>query len=187
LLAKLVNQLLRFAQAEDVMARERHMVDVGDVARTVCEDLAGMAASRRVALEFDVLSSNPVKLLGHSALVDIAIRNLLDNAIRHSPQGGTVSVTVDTGGNVLVEDEGRGVPDEQKQLIFERFYRADRQRIGTGIGLALVRRIARLHGGDAIVEDRPGGGARFILRLSGGTVGPHVLLDAVTSTAPVTG
>jgi signal transduction histidine kinase len=151
------------------MARERHMVDVGAVARTVCEDLAGMAASRRAVLEFDV-PPHPVKLLGHSALVDIAIRNLLDNAIRHSPQGGTVSVTVDAGGNVFVEDEGTGVSDEQKQLIFERFYRVERQRSGTGIGLALVRRIARLHGGDAVVEDRPGGGARFVLRLSPGTV-----------------
>jgi signal transduction histidine kinase len=164
-LARLVNQLLRFAQAEDMMTHERHLVDVGAVARSVCEDMASPAVGHRVSLAFDA-PPNPVELLGHSALIDIAIRNLLDNAIRHSPPGGTVSVAVNADGTISVEDEGPGVSDEQKQIIFQRFYRADRQRSGTGIGLALVRRIARLHGGDAFAEDRPGGGARFVLRLT---------------------
>ncbi|MDR3536401.1 MAG: HAMP domain-containing sensor histidine kinase [Acetobacteraceae bacterium] len=178
-LANLVNQLLRFAQAEDVMARERHLVDVGAVARAVCEDLAGAAAVRRIALAFDA-PPHGVELLGHAALIDIAVRNLLDNAIRHTPAGGTVAVTVNAAGDVAVDDDGPGVPDEQKELIFARFYRADRQRSGSGIGLALVRRIARLHGGDATVEDRPGGGARFLLRLS---AAPH---GSASATVPAT-
>jgi signal transduction histidine kinase len=133
-----------------------------------------------VSLAFDD-APHPVQLLGHAALIDIAIRNLLDNAIRHSPSGATVTVAINRDGTVSVEDEGSGVPDAQKQLIFRRFYRADRQRSGTGIGLALARRIARLHGGDAWVEDRPDGGARFVLRFAPARAGSTVDLETAAS------
>ncbi len=70
---------------------------------------------------------------------------------------------------IVVEDRGPGVPDAQKELIFERFWRADGRRgPGSGIGLALVRRIAFLHGGDVRVEDRLGGGARFVVSFEPG-------------------
>lgn len=163
--ADLVNQLLRFAQAEDVMAREQHAVDVCAVARATCEDMASAAALQHVTLAFDAQSQS-VELRGHGALIDIAVRNLVGNAIRYSLPGGTVSITVGPAGDITVDDCGPGVPDAQKELIFERFYRADRRRGGAGIGLALVRRIARLHGGDATVQDRPGGGAQFVLRIA---------------------
>jgi signal transduction histidine kinase len=177
-LARLVNQLLRLAQAEDVMSRERHMVDVAAVARAVCEDMASLAAQRRVLLEFDA-PERAVETLGHAALIDIALRNLLDNAIRHAPAGGTVWIAVHGHGVITVEDNGPGVADEQKELIFARFYRADRRGSGSGIGLSLVRRIARLHGGDAMVADRPGGGARFVLRLAPDTNSPLVRSESV--------
>jgi len=71
---------------------------------------------------------------------------------------------VDAARRVIVDDRGPGVPDEHKNRIFERFWRAERRQPGgMGIGLALVRRVALLHGGDVRVEDRPGGGARFVL------------------------
>jgi signal transduction histidine kinase len=161
-LSTLVNQLLRFAQAEDVMTRERAQVDLSGVVRKVCEDLASTAVRRGVVIEFDA-PDLPVQVLGNAALIDIAIRNVLDNAIRFAPVDSNVSVTVARDATVYVEDCGPGVPDKQKELIFDRFWRADRSRGGAGIGLALVRRVARLHGGDVLVEDRVGGGARFIL------------------------
>jgi len=161
-LGVLVNQLLRFAQAEDVMSRERHLVDLVAIARKVSEELAGIAVTRGVVIEFDA-PATPVMLRGHAALIDIAIRNVIDNAIRIAPPGSAVEVTVGAAGEVAIDDRGPGVPDQHKELIFDRFWRADRSRAGAGIGLALVRRVARLHGGDARVEDRPGGGARFIL------------------------
>jgi signal transduction histidine kinase len=161
-LGTLVNQLLRFAQAEDVMSREQHMLDLAEVARKVGEDLAGAAIARGVVIEYDA-PALPVSLLGHAALIDMAIRNVADNAIRLAPAGSAVSITVKPPGEVIVDDRGPGVPDAHKQLIFDRFWRADRTRGGVGIGLALVRRVARLHGGDVRVEDHPGGGARFIL------------------------
>ncbi len=162
-LGSLVNQLLRFAQAEDVMARERGPVDVTAVVQRVCEDLAGVAVSRGVAFEFDA-PETPVIVTGHAALIDIAVRNVLDNAIRFSPENTTVSISVHACGTVIVDDRGPGVPKEQKERIFARFWRADSSRTeGAGIGLALVSRVTHLHGGDAYVRDRPGGGARFVL------------------------
>ena len=168
-LADLVNQLLRFAQAEDAMARQRHAVDIVGTTRKVCEDLASTAFSAKKQIEFDAPEAGIV-VSGHPALIDAAIRNVVDNAIKLSPPNSTISVSVDAERKIIVEDRGPGVPDAQKKLIFERFWRADGRRTpGNGIGLALVRRIAFLHGGNAHVEDRPGGGARFVVRLGPAT------------------
>jgi signal transduction histidine kinase len=101
----------------------------------------------------------------HAALIETALRNLVDNALKYAPAGTTVKVDVDPSARIAVEDEGPGVPDAQKELVFNRFWRADRRGSeGAGIGLALVRRIAALHGASVHVEDRPGGGARFVLQ-----------------------
>ena len=164
-LGDLVNQLLRFAQAEDAMARERRPVDIAGAARKVCEDLAAVAFERQKSIEFDAPDAD-VLVSGHPALIDAAIRNIVDNAVKYSPPRSTISVSVDAERNVIVDDLGPGGPEPQKNLIFERVWRADRRRgEGMGLGLALVRRVALLHGGDVHVEDRPGGGARFVLAL----------------------
>ena len=164
-LADIVNQLLRFAQAEDAMARQRDAVDIAGSARKVCEDLAAAAFGAEKQIEFDAPKESVV-VSGHPALIDAAIRNIVDNAIKMSPPRSTISVSVDAERKIVVEDRGPGVPDAQKERIFERFWRADGRRApGNGIGLALVRRIAFLHGGDVRVEDRPGGGARFVVTL----------------------
>jgi signal transduction histidine kinase len=168
-LAHLISQLLRFAQAEDVMAREVRPVDVVASVRETCEDMAPLALARGMELEF-VAPPNPVVLPSHPELLGVAVRNLVENALRASPPGGTVTIQVTADGAVSVADQGPGVPDAQKGAIFERLWRADRQRTdGAGIGLALVQRIARLHGGDVTVEDRPGGGARFVVHLRADT------------------
>lgn len=175
-LAVLVNQLLGLAQAENMMQRQRESVDLIAVARRVCEDLAGVALSQHVMVDLNG-PPGPLLVRGNAALLDVAIRNLIDNAIKWSAPGTAVTVTVRDDGNavaeVLVEDRGPGVPDAQKPRIFERFWRGDRDRgrNGSGIGLALVRRIAELHGGNVRVEDREGGGARFVLSLQGSRVG----------------
>ncbi|MBX9646079.1 MAG: HAMP domain-containing histidine kinase [Xanthobacteraceae bacterium] len=164
-LADLVNQLLRFAQAEDAMVHQRHAVDIAETARKVCEDLAGAAFGAGKQIEFDAPDEG-VFVSGQPALIDTAIRNIVDNAIKLSPRRSTIFVRVDAERNIIVEDCGPGVPDAQKELIFKRFWRADGRRVsGSGIGLTLVRRIAFLHGGDVRVEDRPGGGARFVVTL----------------------
>ncbi|TMJ07028.1 MAG: ATP-binding protein, partial [Bacillati bacterium ANGP1] len=104
------------------------------------------------------------------------VQNLLHNAVRFTPAGGQVRITVkeiarDRGRWVAleVEDEGPGIPPENLTRVFEPFYRADPSRSrasgGTGMGLAVVRLLVQVHGGDARAENRPGGGSRFVVQL----------------------
>ena len=147
------------------MTGERVPVDLAGIARQACESLAGLALERHVEIGFDA-PGHPVVVIGHAALLDAAISNIIDNALRYSPAEEAVSVAVDAVGRVVIEDRGPGVSDALKMRIFDRFARGDtRTGDGAGIGLALARRIAELHGGVVYVEDRPGGGARFVLAL----------------------
>jgi signal transduction histidine kinase len=162
-LGALVNQLLRLAQAEDAMLAARQPVDLNAVSRKVCEELAPLALPRGQTIEFDA-PRRPVLLSGQAELLDIAVRNVVDNALKASPRAATVSVTLAEEGTVVVEDQGPGIPDKHKEAIFTRFWRADPIRAGgAGIGLALVKRIVELHSGSVRVEDRIGGGSRFVL------------------------
>ena len=164
-LRDIVNELLRFAQAEEAMAQKRQRVNISLVARRVCEELAAVAFQERKTIEFDAPEKD-VELSGHATLIDVALRNLVGNAIKVAPRRSMISVGVGGDGSIVVEDRGPGVPDHQKKLIFDRFWHASsHEGGGTGIGLALVRRIALLHGGDVQVRDRPGGGACFVLTL----------------------
>ena len=97
-----------------------------------------------------------------------AINNLLDNAARHSPPGGTVELQVGPQG-VEVRDHGTGVDPEDLPYVFDRFFRGrnSRGRQGSGLGLAIVRQVAEQHGGSASVANAPDGGAIFTLRLPG--------------------
>lgn len=161
-LSSMIAQLLQLAQAEEAMSAARHPTDVTALARKVCEDLAGTALARRQTIEFS--GTEHATVIGHAALIETAIRNVVENALCYSPREGLVSVTVDTAGGIRVDDNGPGVPDVQKSLVFGRFWRADRRSSkGNGIGLALVRRVTQLHGGDVRIEDRQGGGASFTL------------------------
>jgi signal transduction histidine kinase len=143
---------------------EREPTDVGELAD-------------RLALELPSLSGHPIRIESEPMLVDVdrakverIVENLLNNAARHTPAGTAVQVLVterDKGVVVVVEDEGPGVPDDIKDEIFEPFRQGAGARGGVGIGLSLVQRFAELHGGTARVEDRPGGGARFVVTLPG--------------------
>ena len=91
-----------------------------------------------------------------------AVRNLVENAINYSPPGTTVEIVVEDSGIVRVLDEGPGVRDDERDLIFRRFWRRDRRRSGSaGLGLSIVQRIADAHAAIVSVENRPMGGAIF--------------------------
>lgn len=103
------------------------------------------------------------------SLVESAVTNLVANAIRHSGSKD-VSVAVAADGNtvrIAVEDHGVGIPSEERERVFERFHRVDSARSadtgGAGLGLAIVRRIAKLHGGDVVLEPAVPTGCRFVL------------------------
>jgi signal transduction histidine kinase len=144
---------------------QRKPTDVGELAR-------------RVVRESTVLDGHPMRIEADRVLVDIdsgkverVIDNLLVNASRHTPPGTPVHVRVvgrPNGILLMVEDEGPGVPDEMKSVLFEAFRQGDgASGRGMGIGLSLVQRFAELHGGTAHIEDGETGGARFVVTLPG--------------------
>ena len=162
-LGRLVHELLRFAQAEDVMAYQFNNVDLVSTTRKVCEDTAIVAVARRQSIEFDSAASHMI-MLGNAVLIEIAIRNLIENALKYSQPNTAVMVRIEPGSVVIVDDQGPGVPPAKRDVAFERFWRADKQSgNGAGVGLALVRRIAQLHDGSVHMEDRPSGGTRVVL------------------------
>ncbi|MGZ5214524.1 MAG: ATP-binding protein [Actinomycetota bacterium] len=142
---------------------EREPTDVGEMVRRVAREAPGM-------------DTHPVRIDGEQLLANIdpakverIVENLLVNAARHTPGGTPVHVAVrssDDGIMLVVEDEGPGVPEELKSTLFDPFRQGPTAAgRGVGIGLSLVRSFAELHGGSANIEDRHGGGARFVVML----------------------
>jgi signal transduction histidine kinase len=136
------------------------------------------ALARRVVAESSQLADHPVRVRAGVALVEVdpgkverVIENLLVNAARHTPAGTAVTIDVTPrpdGVELIVEDDGPGVPDEMKGVLFEPFRQGETSSgRGMGIGLSLVQRFAELHGGSAHVEDGATGGARFVVALPG--------------------
>ncbi len=116
-----------------------------------------------------VSGARDATVIADGALLDRMIDNLVANAFRHTPTGTEVTVGVtasDDDVEIIVDDNGPGVPDQMKDLVFEPYVRAGRlDRPGSGVGLFLVRQFAGFHGGTAVCLDRPGGGARFVVRI----------------------
>jgi two-component system, OmpR family, sensor histidine kinase MprB len=156
-----VVELARGAQPPD----ELDDVRLDRIVAAVVERARGRAATL-VRLNLDV---EPSLLRGEPQSIQRAVSNLIDNAIRWSPPGGTVEVTLE-GGELRVRDHGPGFAEADLPRVFERFYRSDRARgtPGSGLGLAIVRQAAEAHGGYAEVSNAPGGGA--LLRVSFGAV-----------------
>ena len=142
-----------------------------DIAHTPV-DLAAIVADEATRAGATDLSSGTAELRGDPAALRRLIRNLLENARAHGQP--PIEITVDTtatGLRIVVEDRGTGVPGAERERIFEAFYRPAGHREGdggVGLGLALVRQIAALHGGVVRCEARPGGGSRFVAELPRG-------------------
>ncbi len=137
-------------------------------------DLLALAAEEASRYEAS-LEGSPVEIRGDRTLLRRLIRNLLENARRHAP-ASPIDVTVGpgsdgTGARIQVLDRGAGVAEEERERIFEPFYTATQSdERGVGLGLALVRRIARTHGGEARCLARPGGGSLFEVDLGVGEI-----------------
>jgi signal transduction histidine kinase len=118
------------------------------------------------------LDLTDVEVAGSRRDLAIAIRNLLDNAIRHTPSGGKIGAELEVMGEEAVlrlEDTGEGIPTRDVERVFERFYRVDNARSratgGTGLGLAIVKHVVESHGGIVGVESELGAGSTFTVRL----------------------
>ncbi|MER7758829.1 HAMP domain-containing sensor histidine kinase [Streptomyces sp. NPDC097619] len=145
-----------------------------DLALLAAEDAARRPGPR---VPVRVEAAAPVPAHGDPAQLERLVANLVDNALRHARTGVVVSARGGVGEAVLeVSDDGPGIPEADRERVFERFVRLDadrgRARGGTGLGLAIARETARAHGGTLTAEGAPGGGARFLLRIPAGTAGP---------------
>ena len=138
--------------------------DLADVARQAVAAMRGIAAERGVTLAVEGDESSRARF-DREAMAR-ALANLLDNATRFAPKDTAVVVRVTSRGDDValeVEDAGDGVPVSERTAVFEAFHRVDRSGAGAGLGLAIVREVARQHGGDAWVEEGGDGGARFVV------------------------
>ena len=166
-LGRLVAQLLSLARADDALGRTppRESVELNSLLREVCAGAAEQAMARQISLGFDA-APRAVEVQGSALLLRELFANLVDNAIRYTPEGGEVSVRVVPSHEpaVHVADSGQGVPAEERERIFERFHRVlGTGASGSGLGLAIVRTIGELHRAAVRVENRKEGGSRFVV------------------------
>jgi two-component system heavy metal sensor histidine kinase CusS len=170
-LSQLTENLLTLASADAgraVVAREP--LELRALSRDVAARLAPLAAERDVAVV--IAEGPPTAVRADRLAVEQILRNLLENALRHTPVGGTVSILVQPEASqvaLTVADTGDGIAPEHLPRLFDRFYRADRSRTrrmgGAGLGLAIVKTLVEAHGGTVGVESTGGQGTRFTVRL----------------------
>jgi two-component system OmpR family sensor kinase len=168
-LSGMAENLLTLARSDAGAIQPRlAQLDLAERVRGVIERLAPRAAARGVDLK--VTGDEDLSIVGDSALLDRLIWNLAENAIKFGSAGGRVDVCLEARNGdawLVVADDGPGIPKDDLDRVFERFYRA-RGAVdpeGSGLGLAIVRAIAMAHGGEAIAANGPEGGASFSVRL----------------------
>ena len=158
--AHLVQQLLTLARLDpDELGSKAEVCDLQALAGQSVAELAPYALSKNI--EIDLAEGAAAEIKGHAGLIAILLRNLIDNAIRYSPEGGSVHVRVSREGQAValtVTDQGPGIPAGERDKVGQRFYRAlGTEEYGSGLGLSIVKRIAELHGANLVLEDGPQG------------------------------
>lgn len=139
-------------------------VDLVAIGHRVAADLAPIAIAAGYDISFESKVAC-VEVFGNQGAIERALINLLQNAIQHGGRRGTISIGVSAPGTIDVIDEGAGIPPDQREQVFEPFYRLRPLHSGAGLGLNLVREIVRLHRGEVAVLDGPDGGAHFRMTL----------------------
>jgi two-component system phosphate regulon sensor histidine kinase PhoR len=175
-LQNLVSDLLELSALEGTPDIPRRVsVDLAAVARRAADLLQPAAQTRKQLINLEMGEAIP-RILGNPDYLERAVSNLIDNAVKYTPEGGAVTVTVSYNHEfvtVEVQDNGIGIPPADIERIFERFYRVDRSRSremgGTGLGLSIVKHVAQVHGGSVDVSSVPGAGSRFRLKIPLGT------------------
>lgn len=167
-LVRLINDLLNFSRYQSGQQKlELRPCDVGELLENVRLRFSGQAAEQQVALELDMQLPLPAVQIDRPQMERV-FDNLLDNALRYTPAGGSIRLQARRHGErviLSVEDTGEGIPYSQQSRIFEPFVQIGRKQGGAGLGLALCKEIARLHGGRLGVHSRLGQGTVFYLAL----------------------
>jgi two-component system OmpR family sensor kinase len=164
----LIAQLLRLARADAPLSGGT--IEPTDVSRIVVEavsDVLPIAAARRIDIGAEEMVTDKVAAPG--ADVSIAVKNLVSNAVRYTPDGGTIDLGMRTEGNLMwveVTDTGPGIPQELLPRVFDRFFRANLDVEGTGLGLSIVKSITQKYGGDAVIRNRGDGRSGVVAAVS---------------------
>ena len=156
---RLVEQMLALARHEASMAggARTEPVDLAEVARLAISDAVAAAQARRI--DIGIAQADAATVAGQLEPLRTLLRNLLDNAVKYTPEGGRVDVRIvrrDNGTDLVVEDNGPGLPAEERERVLDRFYRSgEPQAPGSGLGLAIVKSIATLHGANVTLSQSP--------------------------------
>ena len=152
--SRMISQLLALARlgSEDIPFER---ISLDHVARDVATALSPLALKKQITFAFE--SDESLHVWGNSEVLELAIRNLIDNAIKYTPEHGSITITVRKvaeGNQFIVADTGQGIPEEYVTLVTERFYRVPGNRtIGSGLGLSIVRRAAEIMKGQFILQN----------------------------------
>lgn len=165
---RIVAQLLTMARLEPAaVPMDRAPVDLAVFLRNELAELTPLALDRQQELTFELDEAADYHLRADAPSLGILLQNLLSNAVQHTPAGGLIKVALLAEPQSIclqVEDSGAGVPAEQREKLFERFYRQGSGQ-GAGLGLSIVQRIVELHGGEIMLADAPAGGLQVSVRL----------------------
>ena len=180
-LLRLVNQILDLAQLDSGhMALDARPHDLNRFVEQLVEAFQGAAESRDIALNLQ--TSGPIEVPFDPQHLEVILLNLISNAIKFTPQDGTISVRLEERSAkafIKVSDTGIGIAQESLSRVFDRFYQEEGSP-GTGIGLALARELARLHDGDITVESQLGKGSTFTVVLPGATTAKGAEAESIS-------
>jgi PAS domain S-box-containing protein len=161
-LTELIDGAAHYAKLSAVRDLDFGTLDLGPVLRSVVADFEPQRAERNASVALELEGEYPARA---NPMIAEVFSNLLSNAIKYGPAGGKIAIGVRDGGDrwdVSVANRGEGIPDKDKEKVFTRFERLRKESVkGTGVGLAIAKRIVDLHGGKIWVEDNPGGGSVF--------------------------
>jgi two-component system phosphate regulon sensor histidine kinase PhoR len=169
---RLVDDLLTLSTLENSAGPDtEQQIDIRAMVETIASEARALSQGRHtIEVRID---GNPM-VLASTAELESAVRNLVNNAVRYTPEGGRITVqwrVADGRGELRVRDTGIGIAPEHLPRLTERFYRVDRSRSrdsgGTGLGLAIVKHIMTRLGGDLVIESHLGEGSTFTLRFPG--------------------
>jgi signal transduction histidine kinase len=169
-LGRLISDLLDLSRLEEPTALPQNPTSLSEIAYKEAEQIQRNAESKEITFDYQIQPD--IWIRGDPQQLQLLVRNLLENAIRYTPDGGSVTLETSKRGSqaeIRVTDNGIGIPLESQGRVFERFYRVDRARSrdrgGTGLGLAIVKHVAEMHGGRVTVESELGTGSTFTASL----------------------
>jgi two-component system OmpR family sensor kinase/two-component system sensor histidine kinase BaeS len=173
LLTRLVDDLRTLSLAEaGELPLQREVVDIAELLADVRTSFSGQAQAAGLDLQV-VVEGDPDPIVGDTGRLEQVLSNLMGNALRHTPAGGSIVLRTQAtayGARIVVRDTGEGIAAEDLPHIFDRFWRGDKSRsrargAGSGLGLAIARQLVEAHGGHIDVESEPGVGTTFVIDL----------------------